>query len=124
MTWDRCLDDGYIRKSFIDKQRAKSLRGISEKKHAFVKKTEITEDNAPILFSEMYDSLLEICQSISCLEGYNVLNHKCMRHFLERLDLHSIAERFDRFRKIRNNINYYGKDIETGFAKASISEMD
>ena len=34
-----------------------------------------------------------------------------------------IAEKFDRFRKIRNGINYYGKNITSEECKENIKEI-
>lgn len=123
MGWERCIREGHVRKMPVDVQRARSLSGLSELKARFVEKTEVNEGNAPILFGEMYDSLLELCQSVACLEGFKVLNHECLRYLLERLGLNSAAERFDRFRKIRNRINYYGKRVHVDFTESSIKEI-
>ncbi len=34
-----------------------------------------------------------------------------------------LADKFDNFRKIRNNINYYGKDLPGEEAKIILAEM-
>lgn len=44
--------------------------------------------------------------------GYKIYNHECYTYFLKEILNESIkGDEFDELRKIRNNINYYGKEI-------------
>ena len=59
--------------------------------------------------------LLEI---IALDKGYKIYNHECYTSFLkEILGMSREADIFDRQRKIRNSINYYGKEISEAESK-------
>ena len=54
----------------------------------------------------------EYCEAIIYLHGYKVLDHISITYFIrDMLKDEIISERFDRFRKLRNGVNYYGNDL-------------
>lgn len=124
MMWEECLESGKAKKSFRDVQRAKSLMKMADSRIVFIKNCNAKEDYASILFTNMYDGVLEYCHALASLEGFKILNHLCITDFLKELGMQDVAEKFDRFRKIRNSINYYGKSLDSGFSMKSISEME
>jgi uncharacterized protein (UPF0332 family) len=90
-----------------------------------VRESEIKDYNASTLFSDAYESLLQICQAIISLKGYKIYNHICITGFIkEILNKKVISRKFDRYRKIRNNINYYGEEIDKDFAEEAILEIE
>ena len=123
MTWDECIRDGWAKASFKDVQRAKSLISISSVREKFVARSVVDGTSATSLFCEMYESLLELCQAMAFMEGYNKLNHACVTSFLEKQGLLDIARDFDRFRKLRNGLNYYGRLLDVDFVGKSLNEM-
>lgn len=123
MTWEECMESGNAKKSFKDLQRAKSLMRMADSRIKFVRELDAKKDYASILFSDMYESVLEYCQALACLEGFKILNHLCITDFLKELGMQDIAVKFDRYRKLRNSINYYGNVLDPDFSLRSISEM-
>ena len=94
------------------------------KKFNIFKGLEINEENCSILFSEAYESLLEICHAIAALKGYKIYNHVCVAGFLsEMLKEVQIAEKFDSYRSVRNRIVYYGRQVDEDYAKSSIADI-
>ena len=70
-----------------------------------------------------YDVLRSIVEAISSLDGYKIYSHEAFTYFLKEKGEDLIAEKFDRFRKIRNGINYYGKNISIEEVKEHIPEI-
>jgi hypothetical protein len=78
----------------------------------------IDEITSSSVISLCYESLRELLEALALKKGFKIYNHECFTAFLKEIicseDL-SIA--FDRFRLVRNSINYYGKDINPTDAK-------
>lgn len=74
--------------------------------------------------SLLYDALREYLECIALENGYKIYNHECYTAFLkEIMDLSQEADVFDKLRKIRNGINYYGKKIDEGEAHQTINDL-
>lgn len=125
MDWDECIKKNKVRKGRKDKNRAKSLLKTSQNRMRHVMESEIRDYNASTLFSDAYESLLQVCQAIISLKGYKVYNHVCITAFIkEILGKVAISNKFDRYRKVRNGINYYGEEIDKEFAEEAIPEIE
>jgi len=62
-----------------------------------------------------YDSLREVLEALAIKRGFRVYNHECYVAFLKEIMRDSfLGEDFDEIRKLRNEINYYGKDVALG----------
>jgi len=60
-----------------------------------------------------YEFLREALEALSIKKGYKIYNHDCYTAFLKEIaGKENMSLQFDRYRKIRNRINYYGKEIE------------
>ncbi len=124
MSWEDCLEEGLVRKASPDKELAKSLVKMSENRINFIKSVSTDVTNAPILLAECYEALREICEATIALKGFKVYSHQCITYFLKDiLSESNIAEIFDKFRKIRNSINYYGRTITVDESKNGIEEI-
>lgn len=123
MFWQECIEKGFVRKSTPDKELAKSLVKMADARLSFIKSIEITPSNASIITAEAYEALREICEAIIAVKGFKVYSHECITTFLnEILKDGYVAEVFDRYRRIRNSINYYGRQVNTEDAKQAVSE--
>jgi hypothetical protein len=122
--WIECNSQGIVKKISVDKELASSLRGTSKKKYKTAGKLKIDETTASSVISLFYDSLRELLEATAIESGYKIYNHECYCAFLQEiLNNPDLGNQFDRFRKIRNSINYYGKDISPGEAKTIKSEI-
>mgnify|MGYP001560886570 FL=1 len=70
-----------------------------------------------------YDVLRSILEAISSIKGYKIYSHEAFTSFLKELKEETLSRKFDRFRKIRNSINYYGKDISVEETRENIKEI-
>ena len=118
MNFQYFINNGTVRKASPDTQLAKSLVRMSGNQIISMEKLEITEVIASTVMSNLYEALREIIEAIAAKEGYKIYSHEAYTYFLKEKGEHLTAEKFDRFRKIRNNIHYYGKSVEKDSVKA------
>lgn len=103
--------------------RAKSLLSLSEERWALIENAEVKKF-AAVITSNAYQPLLEVCEAVLFAKGFKSYSHECVTAFLkEQLDEHKIARVFDRYRKIRIGINYYGESVDPNTAEAALKEI-
>ena len=71
-----------------------------------------------------YDCLRILLEKIALQHNFKIYNHECYTSFLkEVLNESRLGDEFDKFRRIRNAINYYGKELSDDEAKEIIIKM-
>ncbi len=123
MNFQDFIRQGQVRKASIDKPLINSLVETAEKDLLFLNKVRIDGLSARKVISNYYDVLRSILEALACKSGYKIYSHEAFTYFLKELKEPILAEKFDRFRKIRNNINYYGKNISLKEAKEYMPEI-
>ncbi|RLG13439.1 hypothetical protein DRN69_05585 [Candidatus Pacearchaeota archaeon] len=124
MKFQDFIQQKLVRRSSKDKALARSLVQNAKEDIEFLDGLEINEKSSRKLMTNYYDILRSILEAISAIEGYKIYSHEAFTCFLKekkKEDLLSI--KFDRFRKIRNSINYYGRDISIEETKENIKEI-
>jgi uncharacterized protein (UPF0332 family) len=122
MDWRECIQERIVKNVKKDKNLITSTREIAEIKMQ-------SADVLPEVYfiakiSLLYDALREYLESIALDKGYKIYNHECYTAFLkEILNLSNEADQFDKLRKIRNGINYYGKKVGAEEAQQIISDL-
>ncbi len=116
------------RKEFIKKAKpsislVKSLIEVSKAKETALKSAKIDEITVNAYIPMAYDALREILEALCTLYGYKVTNHVCLGELLRKLEPDFDYSNFDRFRYIRNSINYYGKRVGLIEGKDVIHKM-
>lgn len=106
-----------------DLQKAKALIKMAEQNIAFVEMLPEKEEGASVVLSQSYESLRQILEAITLNEGYKVYSHEAYTSYLKKLGKESVAQRFDRLRKLRNGVNYYGKAISLPVAIAAKKDV-
>ena len=113
-----------IKRIIPDKERSDSLLKTSEKTIKFVKNIKITKDNAGIIFGNYYESLIEILHSYSFSKGFDIKDHFSFTKFIyQEFESKRYSEIFERCRKLRNGLIYYGKDIPKSVAMNQIKKI-
>lgn len=123
MDLDECYQKNFIKKTRIDSELIKSLKEMSEIKKLTVNSAKIDEINISAYVSMAYDSLREILEAICISFGYKVTLHLCLGELLKTLINNFDFNEFDRFRFIRNGINYYGTKVDFEQGKEIIKKM-
>jgi len=117
------IETGLVRKASKDVSLAKSLINTAENDLKFLKSLKIDNNSARKIMSNYYDILRSILEAVSILNEYKIYSHEAFTYFLKEKGEYLIAEKFDRFRRIRNSINYYGKTISIEEVKENSVEI-
>ncbi len=124
MDWRECIKKRIVKDVKTDEELIKSLLKTSENNMKSSDELNLSEITAGSKLSLAYDSLREILETLSLKKGYKIYNHECYTALLkEVLNEGNIGEEFDEIRKIRNSINYYGKEISPKETKEIIIKI-
>jgi hypothetical protein len=124
MNWKECNLKNFVKKVSIDESLINSLIDSSNNRMKTCERISLDEISSSTKVSLAYESLREILEALSLKNGFKIYNHECIGCFLnEILNEGGFSFEFDRFRKIRNKINYYGKNIEVSDAKILIKDI-
>ena len=111
MNWNGYIERGDVKRATKDTSLAKALLLMADNDLLFLGGLELNETSARKIMSNYYDTLRSILEAVAALDGYKVYSHEAFTYFLKEKKEDLFAQKFDRFRKIRNGINYYGKNI-------------
>ena len=123
MDLNACEEKGFVRITNKNSSLVKSLLEMSEMKEKVVSSTILDDSNICAFIPMAYDSLREILEAICVMNGYKVTSHICIDKLLETIYLDCSFTEFDRFRYIRNSINYYGKKISLEAGRQIIKKI-
>lgn len=124
MDWRKCIDILTAKGVTPDRALIASLQETSRNRLATAALLPINETTSESVITLYYDSLRELLEAIANAHGYKIYNHECFTAFLrEVLKKESEAAAFDRFRKLRNGINYYAKRVPPGDAAIIVQEI-
>ncbi|MFH0956317.1 MAG: hypothetical protein V1813_00480 [Candidatus Aenigmatarchaeota archaeon] len=124
MNFERSIRDGYARKVPVDMIRARNLMQSAKDAVSTAHGIKPEERKLKTIMRELYEGLREFCEAIGYMRGYKFLSHESIAYFIDDV-LHepALAGRFDRYRKIRNGINYYGHSISPETVREAASEI-
>jgi len=117
------IKQGKARMASKDIALAKSLIKNTKNDLGFLKNLEVNKKSSRKIMTNYYEALRSILEAISIMGGYKIYSHEAFTYFLKKKQEESLSIKFDRFRKIRNSINYYGEDIEIEDTKQNIAEI-
>lgn len=117
------IEKGQVRKASKDILLIKSLIITTENDLKFLEKIKIDDISARKIMSNYYDILRSVLEAMSIIDEYKIYSHEAFTYFLKEKGEGIISEKFDRFRKIRNKINYYGENISAEEVKENIEEI-
>lgn len=124
MNLKETIANGFVKKVPIDIIRFKSIIKSSEQALLTAKIIPIKEETLKTIFRELYESLRQYCEALGYLNGYKFLNHESITSFLDEiLNEKELSLKFDRYRKLRNGINYYGNEIEIETIQTALEEI-
>ncbi|MBI4439624.1 hypothetical protein HY638_01510 [Candidatus Woesearchaeota archaeon] len=124
MNFEASLRGGKSKKVMPSKIRASSLFGSSVQAIDTARVIPLSNNSSKTILRELYEGLREYCEAIGYLNGYKFLDHESIGYFLrDVLKEQSLSAKFDRYRRLRNGINYYGEDIDIETVKEAITEI-
>ena len=124
MSFENSLANGKAKKVMPNKIRASSLFNSSIQAIETARVIPVNQNTLKSILRELYEGLREYCEAIGYLRGYKFLDHESIGYFLrDLLKEQSVSMKFDRYRRLRNGINYYGEDIDIETVKEAIIEI-
>ena len=124
MDWKECCSRRIAKDIKPDIGMVASLTKSSKNKSDSESKLEMSNTTAGSKLSLAYDSLRELLEALSLKNGFKIYNHECYAAFLKEVMKESYkADEFDEIRKVRNAVNYYGKDITIEEASEIITKI-
>jgi hypothetical protein len=113
-----------IKKVFPDKIRASSLFKSSAQAIETARSIPLNNSTSKTILRELYEGLREYFEAEGYLKGYKFLDHESIGFFLrDILNNQHLFQKFDRYRKLRNGINYYGAEIDIETVKEALKEI-
>lgn len=111
MDWEECIKNNIIKEVNVDSNKINSIKKIAQEK---IKSANFLPDSHMISkITLFYDALREILEAKALENEFKIYNHECYKSFIkEVLKKEKEAKLFDEMRKIRNGINYYGKQVD------------
>jgi hypothetical protein len=123
MKFEDFINQGQVRKSSPDISLIKSLYRNTLNDLKYLGNQIINEISARKIVSNYYDCLRSILEAIASLDGYKIYRHEAFTFFLKEKNEEIISIKFERFRKIRNKINYYGGDVSLEEARENSEDI-
>src|SRR3989338_11154248 len=124
MNFENSLVNGKAKKVVPNKIRASSIFKSSIQAIETAKTIQLNQNTLKSILRELYEGLREYCEAIGYLRGYKFLDHESIGYFLrDILKEQSVFMKFDRYRRLRNGINYYGEDIDIETVKEASIEI-
>lgn len=125
MHFEGSIRQGYAKIVIKDPLRAKSLIKVAEDALiASTKELQVKEHNYNSILRELYEALRQFCEAVGYVQGYKFESHEVITYFLkEILKEERMAEKFERYRKLRNGLNYYGRGIARETAEKAVKEV-
>ena len=124
MNFENSLINGKAKKIMPNKIRASSILKSSIQAIETAKMIQLKQNTLKSILRELYEGLREYCEAIGYLRGYKFLDHESIGYFLrDILKEQSASMKFDRYRRLRNGISYYGEDVDIETVKEAIIEI-
>ena len=116
------ITEGKVKIDYPDSAMAKSLFLQARIRLADLNKLQITDKNASFRFESAYETIREAVQSAMAKEGYKPYSHEATVSYAADKNILNESETatFDRYREIRNDINYRGEKTTIQNAKEAI----
>ncbi len=124
MRFDDFIKQGIVKKGEKDKILAKALIVLIKNDRKILDNIPINDISARRLMCDYYDLLRMLIGAIAALDGIKSYSHEAFTYFLKDIKKEDIiSEKFDRYRLIRNRLEYYGKNISQEEASKNIEDI-
>lgn len=112
-TFVEFIKEGKVVKQSSDSAEARSLFLQAQQRLKDLLSLPLHDENASFRFESAYEVLREALQSFLALAGFKPYSHEAIFAFVREEKLISEGEfqRIDRYREMRNDLNYRGKPL-------------
>ena len=123
-SFNNYLEDGKAKKKTPDPEEAKSLLEKSQNRLEYIKLKKITNKTATFILEDAYEAIREAAQSLMSIKGFKPYSHEATIAFIKdfyKLEFNKeYINKFDHFRKLRNNSVYKAVSVTKGDAESSL----
>jgi len=123
MKFQDFLQEGKVQETTKGEQQAESLQKMSLQTQQALSEITLTEQNTSIIFSQNYEAFRQIVEAIALKEGFKVYSHEAYTYYLKEKHQENTAKVFDRLRKLRNKINYYGSPVSIAVTQQALKDV-
>jgi hypothetical protein len=100
-----------VRKASFDKGLFDSIVETVKIDLKYLGSVKIDKYSARKVLTNYYDVLRSLLEAMALKEGYKVYSHEAFVVFLKEKGEDNLSLKFDRYRKKRNKVNYYGAAV-------------
>lgn len=124
MEWTECEKE-FVRKTFIDAEKIKSLVETAVKRQKYIESQEVTKESVSFVIEGYYEAIKELLSAFLLKHGIKSKNHQCLITFFYRQnpDYGYEANLISQMSYLRNRLNYYGEPVEMGFYEKNRKEI-
>ena len=113
-----------VKRVMPSRSRASSMFTSSADAIATAKLIPLNTHTSKSILRELYEGLREYCEGIGYIHGLKFRNHESIGLFIKDfLEESALSGKFDRYRKLRNGINYLGNDVDMETVKWALLEI-
>ena len=124
MDWKDCCRKKIVKEVNAEREMINALIKASNNKLSSEKQLYMSPTTASSKLSLAYDSLRELLEALALQESFKIYNHECYTAFLKEIVKESyLGDEFEEIRKVRNAVNYYGKDISVSETEDIIKKV-
>ncbi len=124
MNFNDFIRQGKVKLGERDISLTKSVIEVIKTDIKFLDRLKVDKTSARRLMCDYYDTLRAVIEAIAALDGIKSYSHEAFTYYLkEKKNEDGIGSKFDRYRKIRNQLVYYGKNISPEEAKKNIEDI-
>lgn len=124
MRFEDFIEEGSVHKATPDPQKAKALVNMASNNLRVVKQISLDDDSASLILSSAYESLRQVLEAMAHTQGYKVFSHLAYTSYLSEKGEEGASATFDRLRKLRNGVNYYGKSVPKEVTKQALQDIE
>lgn len=117
---DRYLADKTVIRCTPDERKARALRANASRTLVAIKALE----PGPLTVTNAYSALRQILEAMTLLRGLKFYSHEAYTAYLNGLGEERAAATFDRYRVLRNRIEYDGRSVGRATAEEALREME
>ncbi|MFH1055640.1 MAG: hypothetical protein V1744_06065 [Candidatus Altiarchaeota archaeon] len=118
MKWTDCMKEK-VKAIRPDNERAKAMTELAVKRLNSIARRRQTED-PEFIVEDYYESIKELTTALLFSRGYKSYSHECLISFLQEFHPEfgkDELELINQMREIRNDIQYRGEPLASGFLK-------
>jgi len=124
MNWEECISRGLVTETKEDYKLIEALLQSSEEKIETCDRFELDRITCSSRILLFYDSLIDVLKCIGIQQGFMIFSHECFSVFLNEVcSEEGLANDFEKFRRVRNEISYRGKRVLLTDARFLINEI-